>query len=249
MAGLSYFRFAVGVCVLAAGLLIGGAGGAVAGADPGSSGSAAHGDDGANAPGQQPKKPKDEPGATRSGTGATPSGTGATPSGTGATAVGTGATVTDVVAAVPSLAASVTNVVAPVTTTVSTGLSKSWTIYVGDGTSAISKSWKSSTRSPGGLISLPPQIGPPQIGPVDHPQREDALGQFRRRLEGTSDDRRDVLERIHHPAGPSRAISRAASCRMLHEVKPLVHVMPTRQRAAMSATAPSIAALPTHSST
>ena len=60
-------RFAAGVCVLAAGLLMG-AGGAVAVADPGSSGSAAHGDDGTNASGQQhstgAKKPKDEPGGT-----------------------------------------------------------------------------------------------------------------------------------------------------------------------------------------
>ena len=47
---LSHLRFAAGVCVLAAGLLMG-AGGAVAVADPGSSGSAAHGDDGTNAPG------------------------------------------------------------------------------------------------------------------------------------------------------------------------------------------------------
>src|SRR6476659_3274117 len=64
------FRFAAGVCVLAAGLLMG-AGGAVAVADPGSNGSAAHGDD---ASGQQhstgAKKPKDEPGATTSKTGA-----------------------------------------------------------------------------------------------------------------------------------------------------------------------------------
>src|SRR6478752_6838341 len=90
MVGLLRFRFAAGVCVLAAGLLMG-AGGAVAVADP--SGSAAHGDDasgdqhstgakkpkdepgattsktGANAPGQQPKKPKDKPGATTSTTG------------------------------------------------------------------------------------------------------------------------------------------------------------------------------------
>ena len=51
--GLLRLRFAAGVCVLAAGLLMG-AGGAVAGADPGSSGSAAHGDDGTNASGQQP---------------------------------------------------------------------------------------------------------------------------------------------------------------------------------------------------
>ena len=38
----SRLRFAAGVCVLAAGLLMGGAGGAVAVADPDSSGSAAH---------------------------------------------------------------------------------------------------------------------------------------------------------------------------------------------------------------
>ena len=56
---LSHLRFAAGVYVLAAGLLMG-AGGAVAVADPGSGGSAAHGDDGTNAPGQQTstKKPK-----------------------------------------------------------------------------------------------------------------------------------------------------------------------------------------------
>ena len=61
MVGLSQLRFAAGVCVLAAGLLIAGAGGAVAVADPGSrdpSGSAAHGDNGTSASGQQPKKPK-----------------------------------------------------------------------------------------------------------------------------------------------------------------------------------------------
>ena len=46
--GLLRLRFAAGVCVLAAGLLMG-AGGAVAVADPGSSGSAAHGDHGTNA--------------------------------------------------------------------------------------------------------------------------------------------------------------------------------------------------------
>ncbi len=67
MVGLLRLRFAAGVCVLAAGLLMG-AGGAVAVADPGSSGSAAHGDDGTNASGQQnstgAKKPKDEPGGT-----------------------------------------------------------------------------------------------------------------------------------------------------------------------------------------
>src|SRR6478672_8643840 len=59
MVGLLRLRFAAGVCVLLAGLLMG-AGGAVAVAD--SSGSAAHGDD---ASGDQhstgAKKPKDEP--------------------------------------------------------------------------------------------------------------------------------------------------------------------------------------------
>src|SRR6478672_11063163 len=94
MMGLLRLRFAAGVCVLAAGLLMG-AGGAVAVADPGSSGSAAHGDD---ASGDQhstgAKKPKDEPGATTATTGsATTSKTGATTSGTGsATTSGTGAT-------------------------------------------------------------------------------------------------------------------------------------------------------------
>ena len=50
---VSHLRFAAGVCVLAAGLLMGSAGGAVAVADPDSSGSAAHGDAGTNASGQQ----------------------------------------------------------------------------------------------------------------------------------------------------------------------------------------------------
>ena len=65
---LSRLRFAAGVCVLAAGLLMGGAGGAVAVADPDFSGSAAQGDDGTTAPVQQhstgaekPKKPKKAP--------------------------------------------------------------------------------------------------------------------------------------------------------------------------------------------
>ena len=77
--GLLRLRFAAGVCVLAAGLLMG-AGGAIAVADPGASGSAAHGDhehstdvrksrsDEFNS--RAPKKPKHEPGATTSGTGA-----------------------------------------------------------------------------------------------------------------------------------------------------------------------------------
>ena len=52
MLGLSRVRFAAGVCLLAAGLLMGGAGGAVAVADPDSSSSAADGDDGTHASGQ-----------------------------------------------------------------------------------------------------------------------------------------------------------------------------------------------------
>ena len=49
---VSHLRFAAGVCVLAAALLMGSAGGAVAVADPNSSGSAAHGDDGTNPSGK-----------------------------------------------------------------------------------------------------------------------------------------------------------------------------------------------------
>jgi hypothetical protein len=71
MAGLSYLRFAAGVCVLTAGLLIGGVGGAVAVADPDASESTAHGDNGTNGSGKQsstgakePKKPKNEPDGT-----------------------------------------------------------------------------------------------------------------------------------------------------------------------------------------
>ena len=66
MAVRSHFRFVAGVCVVAAGLLMGG--GAVAVADPGLSGSAAHGDNGTNASGQPStgaKKPKDEPGGAK----------------------------------------------------------------------------------------------------------------------------------------------------------------------------------------
>src|SRR6185503_9705883 len=67
MVGLLRFRFAAGVCMLAAGLLMG-AGGAVAFADPDSHGSAAHGDAGADASGpstaKEPKKPKKASGGT-----------------------------------------------------------------------------------------------------------------------------------------------------------------------------------------
>ena len=62
---LSHLRFAAGVCVLAAGLLMG-AGGAVAVADPGSSDSAAHADQqstDAKKP-KDEKKPKDQPSGT-----------------------------------------------------------------------------------------------------------------------------------------------------------------------------------------
>src|SRR6476661_1097983 len=52
MVGLLRLRLAAGVCVLAAGMLLGG-GGAVAVADPGSKGSAAHGDHETNVSGQQ----------------------------------------------------------------------------------------------------------------------------------------------------------------------------------------------------
>src|SRR6478736_10544132 len=55
MVGLLRFRFAAGVCVLAAGLLMGG--GAVAVADPGSNGSAANSTDTNQQPSTGAKKP------------------------------------------------------------------------------------------------------------------------------------------------------------------------------------------------
>jgi hypothetical protein len=133
--GLLRLRFAAGVCVLAAGLLMG-AGGAVAVADPGSPGSAAHGHDGTNASGQQhstgAKKPKDKPVGTDTKDGSLGSGgqsgqqhsTGAKkpkdkPVGTD-TKDGTkddsdlGAAVPDPVAAVPNEVAPVSEVAAPV---------------------------------------------------------------------------------------------------------------------------------------
>ena len=136
IAGLLRLRFAAGVCVLAAGLLMG-AGGTVAVADPGSSGSAAHGDDGTKASGQphstDAKESKDEPVGTASKDGSLGSGgqSGQQPS-SGAkkpkvepvgtdTKVGTkddsdlGAAVPDPVAAVPNEVARVSEVaVAPV---------------------------------------------------------------------------------------------------------------------------------------
>jgi hypothetical protein len=69
----SHLRFAAGVCVLTAGLLMGG--GAVAVADPDSSGSAAKGTDSNQQHSTGAKKPKKDPGGTdtnqRSSTGAT----------------------------------------------------------------------------------------------------------------------------------------------------------------------------------
>jgi hypothetical protein len=67
---VSHLRFAAGVCVLAAALLMGGSGGAVAVADPNSSGCAAHGGAGTTASRQQAstgaKGPKKAPGGTDS---------------------------------------------------------------------------------------------------------------------------------------------------------------------------------------
>src|SRR6185437_11585805 len=122
MVGLLRLRFAAGVCVLAAGLLMG-AGGAVAVADPGSSGSAAHGDQhstDAKKPKDEKKpkddkKPKDEPGATTPGTGATTPGTGATTPGTGATTPGTGATTPGTGATTPGTGATTVGTGATVT--------------------------------------------------------------------------------------------------------------------------------------
>ena len=85
--GLSHLRFAAGVCVLAAGLLMGGAGGAVAVADPDSSGSTTASSDATS--------PKKEPGGTHTKDATRGSGqqSGQQPS-TGATTSGTGATTT-----------------------------------------------------------------------------------------------------------------------------------------------------------
>ena len=63
MAGRSHFWFVAGVCVVAAGLLMGG--GAVAVADPGSSGSAAHGANASGQPSTGAKTPKDDPGGAK----------------------------------------------------------------------------------------------------------------------------------------------------------------------------------------
>ena len=139
---VSHLRFAAGVCVLAAGLLMGGAGGAVAVADLNSSGSAAHRDAGTTASGQQAstgaKGPKKAPGGTDSedGTlgsapqpGQQPSGakgpkkavpnvgapapTAAAPAPTAAAPAPTaGAPAPNVAAPAPNVAAPVTNVVA-----------------------------------------------------------------------------------------------------------------------------------------
>ena len=125
---LSYLRFAAGVCVLAASLLLGSAGVAVADAD-----SAAHGGHGSNTSGQQPstgKKPKDEPGGTGTKDGSLglsghsgqhPSTGAKEPKNeTGGTDTKTtnpsdlGEAVPDLVAALPNEVAPVSDVVAPV---------------------------------------------------------------------------------------------------------------------------------------
>ena len=135
--GLLRLRFAAGVCVLAAGLLMGG--GAVAVADPGASDSATNSTDnqqpstgkknpkdepgattsgtGGNAPGQQPKKPKDKPGATTSRTGATTSTTGAATSTTGAATSTTGAATSTTGAATSTTGAATSTTGAATSTT------------------------------------------------------------------------------------------------------------------------------------
>ena len=75
--GLLRLRFAAGVCVLAAGLLMGG--GAVAVADPGSSDSAANSTDNASSASTGKKNPKDEPGTDTNGEDGTNDGTGHQP--------------------------------------------------------------------------------------------------------------------------------------------------------------------------
>jgi hypothetical protein len=127
----SHLRLAAGVCVLAAGLLMGGAGGTVAVADPGSRDPVAQADDGTTASGQQPsagaKKPKKAPGGTGSdestvGSGRQPGqhppapakGPKKEPDGPGST-LSSGPAVPHPVAAVPTVAAPapVPTVVAP----------------------------------------------------------------------------------------------------------------------------------------
>jgi hypothetical protein len=137
---VSHLRFAAGVCVLAAGLLMGSAGGAVAVADPDSSGSAAPGDGGTNASGQASTtasspvgtvthtRRKTIQGVTSTlGSGRQPGqqpSTGAKspkkePGGTNTEdenkTSGPAAAVPDLLAAVPNVVAPVTHVIAPVT--------------------------------------------------------------------------------------------------------------------------------------
>ena len=102
MVGLLRLRFAAGVCVLAASLLMG-AGGAVAVADPGSSGSAAHGDQHST----DAKKPKDEKKPKHQ-----PSGTNTTDGTKDDSDLG--AAVSDPVAATPNEVAPVSVAVTPV---------------------------------------------------------------------------------------------------------------------------------------
>jgi len=116
---VSHLRFAAGVCVLAAALLMGGAGGAVAVADPNSSGSAAHGDAGTTASGRQAstgaKGPKKAPGGTDSEDGTL--GSAPQPGQQASTgAKGPKKAVPNVGAPAPTAAAPVTNVAAPAAT-------------------------------------------------------------------------------------------------------------------------------------
>ena len=136
---VSHLRLAAGVCVLAAGLLMGSAGGAVAVADTDSSGSAAPGDGGTNASGQGSTTASSPAGnvtdtrrktiqrvTSTFGSGRQPGqqpSTGAKspkkePGGTDTEDEkkdsGLAAAVRDLVAAVPNVVAPVTNVVAPV---------------------------------------------------------------------------------------------------------------------------------------
>src|SRR4029077_7835222 len=137
---VSHLRFAAGVCVLAAGLLMGSAGGAVAVADPDSTGSAAPGDGGTNASGQASTTASNPVGTVTDtrrktiqgvtstlGSGRQPGqqpSTGAKspkkePGGTNTEDEnkdsGPAAAVPDLLAAVPNVVAPVTHVIAPVT--------------------------------------------------------------------------------------------------------------------------------------
>ena len=115
-------RLAAGVCVLAAGHLIGGAGAGVAVADAGSAGSAEHGDDGIKASGQQQPatgrtrtmRPKKEPGGIDSKDKRKDSGL-------VAAVTNAGAPVPNVMAPVPKLVAAASDVIVSTERTASRG--------------------------------------------------------------------------------------------------------------------------------